>query len=627
MSTPSASAPTAARLATCRSLAQQGRFAEAEAGLAALLAMPPPLAEALALQGALRLAASDPAAALQALQRAAQLAPPDPPLLGNLALAQLLLGDPAAAAATCQQALAADPHCALAWLNLGLALQGQGDPAAALQAHRRAAALLPHSPEPLSNEAGCLCDLGEHPAAMAAAHRALALQPNHGPALLNLGQALMAIGQPEPAEAALARGLERIANHDPQRQAALLSRLTALRSLGRLEQAERLADQSLHAATDNHQRADLLVALAELQLVRGQVEAACTVLRQALRLAPHHHHAHLLLGPLLPSAERASALAAAEAALEATSPLRQRLPLAFATARLAGDLGHADGFSRLRAANHLRCIVDRLPLQLDRAELAEARRQRLAWNAKYTASGVSGCNQPIVFVVGLPRCGSTLVETILACAPAVLDLGEVRWLDQALRATQTPAATADHYMEQLRARHGAIGAERLLCDKNLFNYECCQAIAAAFPAARILHLRRNPMDQLLSIYQQNFEDGGPRWAYSFDAMVEYYHHYRCTMAAFEAIADLPLHTVVYEDLVANPAAQLPQLVAACGLPWQDAFLRPERSSRAVYTASLTQVRRPIHTGAVGGWRRFAAELRPWAERLEALGYATGLAEP
>ncbi|MEB3275991.1 MAG: sulfotransferase [Cyanobacteriota bacterium] len=623
MNSPTASA---ARLAACRSLAQQGRFAEAEASLAALLAMGPPQAEALALQGALRLAAGDPAAALVALQQAAQLAPPPPPLLGNLALAQLRLGDPAAAAATCRQALAADPHCALAWLNLGLALQEQGDPAAALQAHRRAAALLPHSPEPLSNEAGCLWDLGEPLAAITAARRALAVQPNHAPALLNLGQALMAISQAEPAEAALARGLERIADHDPQRHAALLARLASLNRLGRLEQAEHLAQQSLEATTDNHQKADLLWVLAGQQLIRGEIEAASTGLRQALRLAPHHGNTHLTLAPLRASEERPSALAAAEAALEATPQLRQRLPLAFAAARLAGDLERPDAFSRLLAANNLRCIVDRLPLRLDAAELAAARQQRLGWNAAYAASGSSDCQQRMVFIVGLPRCGSTLVESILACAPSVLDLGEVGWLDQALRATQTPAAAADHYLNHLQAHHGAIEPDRLLSDKNLFNYELCQAISAVFPAARILHLRRNPMAQLLSILQQNFSDYIP-WAYRLDALVEQYHHYRCTMAAFEAMTDLPLHTFVYEDLVKDPSGQLPLLVAACGLPWQDAFLRPERSRRAVYTASLTQVRRPIHTGAVGGWRRYAAELRPWAERLEALGYATGLEEP
>lgn len=542
--------------AACRALAQQGRLAEAEAALACLLAQSPRQPELLAMQGALRLAGGDAAAALPALEQAALLAPPAPPLLANLALAQLQLGDPAAAAARCRQALAVDPHCGPAWLNLGRALAG--------------------------------------------------------------------LGQFEQAEAALARGLAITPGHVPQRQAALLERLAALRQLGRLAQAEALAEQALAAAGDDHQRADLLVALAELQLVNGQLEAAVSTLRQALLLEPHHANAHSTLAPLLEPAERPAALAAVEAALEATAQLRQRLPLAFAAARLAGALGRPDGFARLRAANNLRCSVDRLPLRLERGELAAARQRRLAWNAAYAAAGSSACPQPIVFVVGLPRCGSTLVESILARDPAVLDLGEVSWLDQALRATSSPAAAASHYLEQLAARHGAIGPGRLLSDKDLFNHERCQAIAAVFPAARILHLRRNPLDQLLSIYQQNFSDSTLSWAYSLDALVEQYHHYRCTMAAFEALAELPLHTFVYEELVSDPASQLPRLVAACGLAWNDHFLQPERSRRAVYTASLSQVRRPIHSGAVGGWRRFEAELRPWAERLEALGYATGL---
>jgi tetratricopeptide (TPR) repeat protein len=257
-----------------------------------------------------------------------------------------------------------------------------------------------------------------------------------------------------------------------------------------------------------------------------------------------------------------------------------------------------------------------------------------------------------VFVVGLVRSGTSLVEQILASHPQVHGAGERKeidklanslsmlygevvsreWLpepkhDHPLTAAQLPThlrypGCAQHldpgsarclaygYLQRLARQAGA--ASRIV-DKMPHNYLHLGLIAMLFPRAHIIHCRRDPLDVCASAYFQNF-----KWmphASSLEDIAFHHGQYERLMEHWRRVLPLPIHEVVYEELVADPPAVSRALVAACGLDWDDRCLSFYRTDRIVQTASKLQVRRPIYKGSVGRWKAFEAHLEPLRQAL------------
>jgi hypothetical protein len=240
----------------------------------------------------------------------------------------------------------------------------------------------------------------------------------------------------------------------------------------------------------------------------------------------------------------------------------------------------------------------------------------------FAAHAAGGDPSPLpVMIIGLPRSGTTLLEQILSSHPAVAGAGELPfWLerDGLIQAATTPAAIAALQSRTARAALGSLGAiapgaERVI-DKNPFNFLRAGLIRLAFPRAVILNCRRGAIDTCLSISSTFF---APRSDFpAAPADLVFYHgeyvrltdHWRAVTPADRFI------DVDYEVLVADPEATARRLVAALGLPWDEACLQPERNTRVVRTSSKWQVRQPIHRGAVDRWRRY----EPWLGDLAVL---------
>jgi tetratricopeptide (TPR) repeat protein len=235
-----------------------------------------------------------------------------------------------------------------------------------------------------------------------------------------------------------------------------------------------------------------------------------------------------------------------------------------------------------------------------------------------------------VFVVGMVRSGTSLVEQILSSHPHVFGAGELNDIEQIAHSLRKwlgtpvpyPACVtamdvavsrklAELYLKRLAQLGG--GTALRVIDKLPHNYVHLGLIALLFPRVRIIHCRRDVLDACVSTYTQNF-----KWL-NYSARLEdigyYYRQYERIMAHWQRVLPMPMHEVVYEELVADQETISRKLVAFCGLDWDERCLDFYKSTHRVKTASRLQVRRPIYGHAVGRWKRFEAYLQPLRDAL------------
>ena len=226
----------------------------------------------------------------------------------------------------------------------------------------------------------------------------------------------------------------------------------------------------------------------------------------------------------------------------------------------------------------------------------------------------------MIFIVGMPRSGTTLVEQVLDCHPAVAAQGERRELGQiAARLGDDPAtwkptdvaAAAADYVQEL-----SVGADQTMAtDKMPRNFEHLGHIAVLFPDAAIVHCTRDPRDTCLSCYFQNFVAGN-EFAGDLAALGHFYRAYLGLMDHWRAVLPTPVFDVSYEKLVADPETEIRALVDHVGLPWDDACLAPHQNPRVANTASYQQVREPIYQRSIGRWRHYRHHLQALFAALE-----------
>ena len=240
------------------------------------------------------------------------------------------------------------------------------------------------------------------------------------------------------------------------------------------------------------------------------------------------------------------------------------------------------------------------------------------------------------FIVGLPRSGSTLLDRILGSHSAVASRGERADFALELVRTAGPAANKTdlvHRSTQLDFRllgqrycaHLPTTANARQIDKTPANFLYLGLIAAALPQARIVHVRRQPMDACYAMYKTLFRMAYP-FSYDLRDLGHYWLAYQRLMAHWRALLPSERYIEIdYEDLVANQEAVTRRLVAHAGLPWEDACLSFERNPQPSLTASAAQVRQPIYNSSVGLWRRYESELAPLAAILRDAGVAVDLA--
>ena len=436
---------------------------------------------------------------------------------------------------------------------------------------------------------------GDFAGAAAAYERAVALRPDHADAWLNLGAAYRRLERIEDA-AACARRVLALRPDDPR---GLNNLANVLGAQGRLEEAAGCYRRSLAARPDDAETWYNLVNLQPLSDRSPESEAAFARLTR-------------LTGEL-----------------DRFAP-REQSALLFALGKALDARGEADqAFAALARANALHRSALRFDIAA-RERLAAAIAERFDPALFERLAGAGSASARPVFVVGMPRSGTSLVEQILSAHPQAHGAGETGVLPalaSRLRSPQgdrfpygaralSPADLAQLAQAYLEALPPSGSGKARVTDKTVGNLELIGLVHLILPNAAIIHCRRDPRDVCVSCFSTRFS-GGHDYAYDLSELGRYWRAYDGLMSHWRAV--LPpgrVFEVEYEALVDDLEGWARRLIAHLGLEWDEACLRFYESPREVRTASFAQVRRPIYKESVGRWRRFASHLGPL---LEALG--------
>ncbi|HSE11369.1 MAG TPA: sulfotransferase, partial [Rudaea sp.] len=428
--------------------------------------------------------------------------------------------------------------------------------------------------------------------------------------------------------------LERLLRDDPANPAYRNLKAVALCHTGDYETAIDIYDELTRTYPA---QAPIWLSLGHASKTAGQTERAIVAYRKCIELDPDFGEAHWSLANLKTFRFDEAHIEAMRRAL-ARQDLKQehRICIEFALGKALEDRAdYAESFAHYAIGNTLR--LEQIPYSANDTS-ARLQRARETYSTDFFRQRAgSGCDAPDpIFIIGMPRAGSTLVEQILASHSAVegtMELPEITSITRDLRraaADKHPGAYHDalarmsgdelrelgeQYIERTRI-HRKLGRP-LFIDKMPNNFAHVGLIHLTLPNAKIIDVRRHPLACGFSCFKQHFARG-QNFTYGLENVGRYYRDYVGLMAHFDSVLPGRIHRVIYEDLVENTEHEVRRLLDYCGLPFEDACLRFFENDRPVRTASSEQVRQPIYTAGVDHWQHY----EPWLGPLKsALGPA------
>jgi len=596
-------------------------------GYDAAIALNPTFAQALNNRGLALMALSRRREALASYDIALAFQPGYLLALCNRGRALQELGRVEEAVESYDTALAQRPDYVEALNNRGAALQTLGRLNEALASLDAALAIRPDYPEVLNNRGNVLKALGRLEEALAGYAAAVVASPGFVEALCNKGFMEWSLGRPAPAVASYDRALA----IDPGQVEAHNVRAIALTSLNRPLDALAGYDAALALKPDF---ADALGNKGMLLAELGLLDQAREALERAIDLEPAKVRAYYNLTLCRKMARDEPRVRALEALAREPGAysVDDQIYLRYALAKAYAD---SDDAARSFEQLMLGAALKRGQIAYDEAEaIGGLERIRQAYPAARLRA-LAGAGDPTaapIFIVGMPRSGSTLIEQILASHPQVFAAGESNLLvrtiagltPQAQALLTDPGATATEAARAFRDIGEAYGRMVALVapdaarvtDKALENFSQIGLIHLALPNAKIIHTRRDPIDTCLSCFQKLFGGDLP-YTYDLGELGRYYQAYAGLMDHWRTV--LPegvMLEVDYEDTTSDLETQARRLVAHCGLDWDERCLDFHNTNRWVHTASAAQVREPVYRRSVGKWRAYQPFLSPLIGALE-----------
>lgn len=483
----------------------------------------------------------------------------------------------------------------------------------------------------LRQEALRLIRAKDWPDALGCIDRALSIEPHDPHSLLHRAQCLLALGRlPDACEAAAAAQL--MAPPDP----VLLDAIGSLFSHATYQQHALAAyDQAVMLAPNNPH---FIFNRATVYRFLGQLTEAESDYDRVIALKPADYEAYKNRSELRTQSVDANHIGELEALVaRGIADWRGDVQIRYALAKEYEDIGEYEkSFQHLRQGANKRREHMRYDVAADVATVEWIMEAFPAAPTEGTQQRGDAPGDAPIFIVGLPRSGTTLVDRILGSHSKVYSAGELDHFAQCIvdavrrRSGGAPlprrelvARSADldfpalgrDYLE--RARYVAAGDVRFT-DKMPLNYLYCGLIRRALPNAKIVHVARQPMAACYAMYKTLFKDGYP-FSYDLGEIGRYYVGYRRLMNHWQATMPAAIYPLSYEALVADQQGETRKLLEFCGLEWQDSCIEFHRNPSPTTTASAAQVRRPLYDSSVSQWQHYAAQLAELSSVLRAAG--------
>ena len=543
--------------------------------------------------------------ALDANQTAAAISPQDAEAHYNLGNTLKTLGRLVEAEASYRRAVEIMPGYAKAHNNLGVVLKELGRLDEAKEGYNLAVALEPKNAKAHYNLGITLKELGRSEEAEVSFRQAILLKPDYAEALNNLGITLKELGRLEDAEAAYLRAIALKRGY-----AEAHNNLgVVLKELGRFDEAVASCKQAIalqpHVAQSHKNLGALFKDL-------GKFDKAAASYRQAIELKPDYAEAHMLLASIKTFKEQDEQYSKMlEIYHDKNICEEERCQINFGLAKACEDLGNLEqAFAHYKAGNEQRKMLLKYNINQDIKLFSQIKSNYSKIDQISLASDKLSEDIMPVFIVGMPRSGTTLVEQIISSHSEITGAGELAYVAQFGAEIAAGSSVVNEnavyafrhkYLTKLKAvSYGNL----IVTDKMPHNFLYLGLLAAAFPEAKIIHVKRNPAAVCWANYKQYFVSKNLGYCYALDDIVSYYGLYENLIEFWASKLSERIYDLDYERLTVDQESETRRLIDYIGLTWDEKCLSPQDNERGVATASNLQVREKVYQGSSQNWKRY-----------------------
>ena len=470
-----------------------------------------------------------------------------------------------------KKAVSLNPNYADAYYNMGITLHEQGKLEESIEAYNKAASLRPNDGDVYYNMGLVLQERKQHEEAIKAYNKALSLKPNYADTYNNIGN--------------------------------------VLKSQDNLEEAIGAYKKAMSLKPDY---AEAYKNMGDALKGQDNLEEAIGAYKKAISLKPNYAEAHRVLSTLIKYKNGDPQIQIVEQLLNNTNTTDQeKCLLHFAYAKMQEDIGNLSGaLSHYSTGGKLR--RNHLSYDFKNDEHLFEQIKKTAHNVKQNALMLSDDipeHKPI-FILGMPRSGTTLVEQIISSHSLVHGAGELAFLNKlvSLIALESTMGTIQHlnYLRNtyLEALIKVSNGKPFITDKMPNNFFYIGLICSAFPEAKIIHVKRDPGAICWSNFNKHFSTNGLGYSYDLKDVVQYYRLYEDLMGFWYQMYGDRIYQCDYDQLTVNQEAETRNLIVQLGLNWEDGCLSPHKNKRSIKTASQQQVRQKVYTGSSNEWRKY-----------------------
>ncbi|MBF0358738.1 MAG: tetratricopeptide repeat protein [Magnetococcales bacterium] len=513
-------------------------------------------------------------------------------------------------------------------LKKGVSFHNAGRFKEAIECYKEALAIQPDNPITLSNMGTALQSIGMVEEGISSCKKAISIAPDYADPYNNLGYALQEKGRHQEA----VNSFQKAVSINPGYSKAYFNLGNSLKQQGKHDEA---AECFKKAISIDSSYAEAYCNLASILNEQGKIDEAVRNFEKAIAIKPGFTEAYHNLATTKKFTKK-SEIQKIKNLLSNETDTAGKINLNFALGKAMADMkNHSESFKYFHEGNRLK----RAGIQFDISHTKQLFSQlKETFNSKFFQSRAGfGCKDSSpIFILGMPRSGSTLIEQILSSHADVYGAGELTFIsDTLLKITKAdqidliPKMVAklsaddavrlgDEYIKKVRKIEPAT---KFITDKMPENFMFIGLIKLILPNAKIIHSLRLPEDTCLSIFRTNFTQKH-HYAYELGELGEYYRLYSTMMTHWQKLFPEDIYNIHYEDLIDNQEYESKKLLAYCKLDWDDRCLNFHESVRSVKTASSYQVRQPIYRSSVAGWLRFKKQLQPLTTALGDLASET-----